>query len=304
LEIANHPTLFRFVHQVAISSESISGMTDFSLQSKDRLVDLQTSMEKSGLDFLVLSAAFRKLKNLRIVQIDEDSFCRASHLYDAVRCGRRYIMEDDTSVSNVEINQCCAFSIIFASLKDSGIAEQITLHIQTILTTDYNHYTKFFDPTSAEWEHSFSGNVINVVLFGKVTSHWALDLLLLSRNLQSLQLFNCSDIINFRHPTSGLFMWIYLRLLQLDNCACRNDTLVRFLQFHKDTLTQIYMSDINLISGSWRQPLQTMETMSKLEEMCLGSLYETTRPSKDGLSFDHFYDREEQDYEASPLRTL
>jgi hypothetical protein len=114
---------------------------------------------------------------------------------------------------------------------------------------------------------------------------------------QSLQLFNCGDIINFRHPTSGLFMWIYLRLLQLDNCACRNDTLVRFLEFHKDTLTQIYTSDINLMSGSWRQPLQSMETMSKLEEMCLGSLYETTRPSKDGLSFDQFYNLEEQEYQ-------
>lgn len=127
-----------------------------------------------------------------------------------------------------------------------------------------------------------------------MTSPWALDLLLLSRNLKGLQFFNCDDIINFRHPTSGLFTWVYLRQLQLDNCTCLNDTLVKFLEFHKDTLTQIYVSDINLISGSWRQPLQTMETMSKLEEMCLGSLYETTHPSKDGLIFDHFYNLKEQ----------
>lgn len=105
LEIANHPTLCKFVRQVTISSESISSMADVSLQSnREMLEDLQTSMEKSGMDCLVLSAAFRKLKNVHIVGIDNDLFCRAAQFYDTVRCGRKYIIKDDTSVLNFEVN--------------------------------------------------------------------------------------------------------------------------------------------------------------------------------------------------------
>jgi hypothetical protein len=64
LEIATHAQLSKLVRSITISGERIGGRIDLSEQDDEQpLKDLQSSMEQSGLDHLLLSEVFRKLPN-------------------------------------------------------------------------------------------------------------------------------------------------------------------------------------------------------------------------------------------------
>jgi hypothetical protein len=60
LEISRHPSLSRFAKKLVISGERVGGIIEAFDQADDAMLkELQTSMERSGMDYLVLSETLR-----------------------------------------------------------------------------------------------------------------------------------------------------------------------------------------------------------------------------------------------------
>jgi hypothetical protein len=129
LEIASPPSLSRFVHQIVIGGERIGGLIDVSGQGNEPMLkDLQTSMENSGMDRLVLTAVFGRLINLQVVRIDTESFHRQIHQIKAIQCGSNCIIErawkptDD--MDHMRTNR--AFDVTLQCLKQAGSVQKRT----------------------------------------------------------------------------------------------------------------------------------------------------------------------------------
>jgi len=270
LEIATHCQLSKFVRNVTISGERIGGIVDLSGQDDEqKLKDLQTSMEQSGLDHLVLSDVFRKLPNLKTVRIDNDSFFFDDETVAAARCGRKYIVAENTvrELDYDEYGFNRAFGVVFSCLRKAGLAGKVDINIQANITDQALQYHDFFDPTSDDWNKYFGTRVKSIKLSRNLSSSWSLDLLKSVPNLQKLDIFIAEGILQFSHPDTGLFLWPDLQHLELDDASCPAHTIIDFLDAHRGTIRILRLQGLELIDGSWRQPLQIIRSMPELEYM-------------------------------------
>jgi hypothetical protein len=95
-EICRHPVLPKFVHQITVSGERFSHTIPLPEDDKTNK-DLQSSLEQSGMDTLILTEAFRERKSLRVVQIDVISFYRIEPEEEdkGINCGRKQMFKED-----------------------------------------------------------------------------------------------------------------------------------------------------------------------------------------------------------------
>jgi hypothetical protein len=292
LEIASHSDLSKFVRKLTISGEQIGGIIVLDGDDERGLEDLQMSMEHSGLDRMILSEVFHKFSGLSAVRIDNESYHRNAPLVRAARCGSRYIFDgyEAYDKGSVQRGWNRAFDVVFSCLRNAGLAGKVHIEVEATVMTVASQNNNFFDPTSADWNNNFAAKVQFIGLSGQLTSRWTLDLLQSATNLQSLEIIIADEIVQLSHPDTGLFIWLNLLRLVLDDIECHGQTLIDFLAMHKETLCNLYLQGVLFVTGSWREPLRIMAEMPNLKYFYLCDPYESTLTSQVGDSFDRFYD--------------
>jgi hypothetical protein len=291
LEIANHPELSKFVREVIISGEQIGGIIDLSgHQEEQKLKSLQTSMERSRLDRMILTDVFRKLPSMSVVRIDNGSYCCERDVRDAARCGFGFISGGHMGFDAVSPQRGSnrAFEVVFACLRNSKLAGKVDFQVEAHVQNMASQNSNLFDPTSADWKQHFAANVQLLELSGELDSSWALDLMQSVSSLHTLEVFIADNMFQLLHPDKGLFIWPNLRRLKLDHVNCHAQTIIDFFDAHRNSLSDIHLQLFDFVSGSWRMPFQILLGMPKLDRIFFNVLSETTVPSDSGLSFERF----------------
>jgi hypothetical protein len=208
LEIASHPQLSKFVHQVTISAERIGGAIDPSDQEdSQKLKDMQTSMEKSRMDYFMLTEIFHKLPHIMAVRIDNCTYHCETEVFDGARFGTRYIFTDQVSppynMKEPGVNR--VFEVVFACLHNTGLAGEVAINISADVTTPESHNDIFFNLTSFVWECMLAGSVSVLKLSDELNSRWTLNLLQSLPDLHVFEVFITNNILELSHPDTGLF---------------------------------------------------------------------------------------------------
>lgn len=240
--------------------------------------DLQTSILSSNMDRLILTEIFYKLYslNLSVVRIDNESF-RSNPFPGIPRCGSRYIFKGltapDWRSSFDELNP--AFDVVITSLMDADATPcmEMIIHIRTPFCEE------FFDPTCDKWISDIANNVMDLALFGEVNSEWSLNLLRSTKQLSALEINFASGTLRLSHPETGMLRWPELFRLRLEGVFCDGQVLEDFFGAHKSTLRYLNLSEVHLMSGSWKDMFPIWRTQMSLKHLSLEVLTENTRPS-------------------------
>ncbi|KAF2124175.1 hypothetical protein P153DRAFT_350970 [Dothidotthia symphoricarpi CBS 119687] len=289
LEIASHPTLSRFVHIITISGERIGHTMNLSgHENEDVLHDLQTSMEESGMDRMILTEVFRKL-SLTCVRIDEESFYYARYGFDAVLCGRKhFIAGNDGPNSRPRSDSNRAFDVVFTSLKNAGVQNNIRIQLAINTNGERPYRTSYFDPSSEDWNSEFAANVEVIDLCTDMKSSWLPDLLHSTHNLEHLAVKGTPATLQLSHPTHGLFTWPKFHTLKVDNTVLDTTTFVHFLGAHLATLSSLQLEFAYLTTGTWQDPFCVIKKMAKLNNLYMHFLHEELATPDSKGPFDLF----------------
>ncbi|KAH7409935.1 hypothetical protein DE146DRAFT_330567 [Phaeosphaeria sp. MPI-PUGE-AT-0046c] len=279
LEIASHRRLAPFVHQITVSGERIGGVIDMlGGEDEQEQKDLQTSMLNSEMDRLMLTDVFYKLSglNLSIVRIDNESFS-VDPFPNALRCGSKYIFKGATGtnwrLSQDEINP--AVSAVVASISDTGSVPCIEM----VIDVREPDCQDFFDPTSATWKSDVGESIVLLHLSGELDSEWALNLLRYADRLCTLEVIFAVGLFKFTHPDTGPLRWPELQQIRLDNVYCNGKELTDFFNAHNSTLLFLDLSEVHLMSGSWKDIFQIWRKKLGLVTLMIDALTETSAPA-------------------------
>jgi hypothetical protein len=290
LEISSHPQLSKFVRKVTISDECIGGNIFMSdLQEEEKHENLQTSMQRSGMDRLILAEIFRNLKWLTNVHLDNESFRDVCEFVDAARCGSRYLPIDRTAYDDDYDRRGAykAFDVAFSCLQSAGLAGKVSINID-LCVAKQNSIP--FEQAAMHWTDDFGPSIKSLDLSGYTNSRWSLDLLQSLSDLTTFGVRMPDDVFQLSHPDTGQFVWPNLTRLRLIEVSCHEATLNEFFGAHKDTISNMSLQNIHLITGSWKEPLRAITSMSKLQNLSIGYLCESMRPPQVGTSFRRFSD--------------
>jgi hypothetical protein len=292
LEIANHNQLSKFARQVTISGERIGGVLDLGGHYEtQKLKDLQTSMELSGMDQLVLTEVFRKLPRLATVRIDNDTFRCSTDAMDATRCGLRYFpVYAEHDLESPERGRNRALNIVLTCLRSTGLADRVEIHLDLHVMTPASQKDTLLDVDSRVWSEDLAPNIKSLELSGALSSCWTLDLLRSVSNLQTFQVFVADGIFQLTHPDGDPIAWQNLRCLKLDHVDCHAQTLIDILNTHKDTILELTLQMMELLTGSWKQVLQTIDNMPMLQELFIGTMFETNLTAQLDASYNSLFD--------------
>jgi hypothetical protein len=277
LEIARHPELSKYVHQLSISAESIKDPTGHW----HALQEMQTSMEKSGLDLLLLTEAFRSLPNLEWVNthVSWYSFRNPyrSEPKDIIMCGQRLLRHNGTHASDhLEIPSLYldtntherALGIVFTAMGAAALDRNVTLDLD-VSAVDGIPESGHFDLTSELWTKDLKRRVrLFAVRVDQQLTAWSQDALWEMPDLRFLR-FSYSDEgrqdISFSHYANGPFRWSQLATLGLANSRVSQKSFIEFLIAHQDSLLKLGISDCDIrddgVLTTWQPILHTIRDL-------------------------------------------
>jgi hypothetical protein len=141
---------------------------------------MQTTMEESGLDSLILAQALENFQNLCSVDIDVSSF-QFSRSMEGLRCGAKPIWSSWQNRERPLLpEESCDYSrvykLVFQVLASTGMHKQCTLglHIKLRSSTEEVHQ---FDTDSALWKEKISPMVHKIGLSCATDTPWCQDVL-------------------------------------------------------------------------------------------------------------------------------
>jgi hypothetical protein len=204
LEIARHKVLAKYVRQVSLSGEllGVHIVPDHDDEAHIQLhMDLQKSVEESGLDRIILREVFRSLGNLRLVRIDSHSFA-AFHLYEEycnpIKCGRHHILGGDSSQTYTNVRENLGFSrvyqLVLRALHSVGLHSEVNLSLVFCNTQD-GTTPHFIDVTSRAWIHGFSKTLRAVFYYGSMNVNWVRELLSSASDVHDLGLAEQASLV-------------------------------------------------------------------------------------------------------------
>jgi hypothetical protein len=149
LEISRQPDLSKFVKRVTVSGETLKRRdTDH-----DKLLcDLQTNMDKAGLDELILVEAFKNFHSLVRVQVGIMSSVEIPPR-DGLRCGYIAMMSgEDTAYGRLmrwSTGYARVYSLVFRVMRSAGVDASIELDLS--FRCDLSDQVQQFETDSASW---------------------------------------------------------------------------------------------------------------------------------------------------------
>lgn len=141
------------------------------------------------------------------------------------------------------------------------------------------HCEQFFDPTDAAWKSDVGGSIILLQLSGELGSAWALELMSSATRMSVLEVNYAVGLFMFVSRKTGLLKWRELHTLRLHNVCYNGKNLKDFVDAHTNTLPHLDLSEVHLISGSWKDILYVLRKQLKLHSFTIDMLTETTAPT-------------------------
>jgi hypothetical protein len=283
-EICHHPVLSKYVHQITVSGERV-GHSIHEVKEEGTQKDLQVSVQRSGMDSLILKQVFRELENLKIVQIDATSFHYRDPKPDddGIRCGQAHILSreaqeerrprgrrEDNGISRV-------YDLVLQALQEVNLHDKIELSFQ-FWNTDFSKVgmITFFDIDSAAWKDHFSKQMRQVSVFGQVNYAWLRKLLSKASDLRKFDIHGDSTFLELSYqPTGSLqFHWPGFSHIHLEEVFLSHNEWTNFLRLHATTLKHLICASVGFPQGNWIEPLQIIETMPRIECLWLFRLLE------------------------------
>ncbi|KAI4659376.1 uncharacterized protein J4E78_005803 [Alternaria triticimaculans] len=164
LEICHHPLLSKHVRKITVSGERI-GQSINGIEQQDLHMDLQVSVERSGMDTLTLKEAFRELENLEMVRVDVVSFYHLDPepTDDGIRCGRAHIIPAKllnppaSRERHGDSGKNRVYDLIPKILLDAGVHEKVGLQFE-FWNTEYSNedLVTFLDLDCEVWKYEFT----------------------------------------------------------------------------------------------------------------------------------------------------
>ena len=286
LEIARHPGLSKHVKRLTISGEQIGGAIHFDTPvDRDITIELQNSLEKSGMDRLVLGEAFRGFKNLNEVHVEDDAYVSPRVGF---RCGKKHLIKKDGNPTPIEggstLSKSAArvFDAVCATIPNTPNFERIKWHLFLNIDKADVSDDKIFSPCSPVWKQTFAKNVEELQLYNGIPGRWGEDLLGSVTSVRVLVISGNSQIFTFSHPITGMWTWPKLTFLHLHAIKVSEDAMLKVLYAHKATVTKLNMLVISLIAGAWMDMFKCMSDMPRLGRIHFRALGQLDTPPNAG----------------------
>lgn len=302
LEICRHPMLSRYVHELTVSGERIGhgiALTAGEEVHAKRHMDLQTSVERSRMDLMILTEVFRELNNLKSIQIDDDSFRGPRTIGDEIllRCGRSLMFSlerserkswergDDNGYNRV-------YGLTLQAIEQAEADEKIELKLEFWNSASTGDAFEYFDNSSIYWRERLCKKLRYVSTLNDMDPAWIGQLLSLSVGITKLELSQNHTLLPLAREPAGTFFFPGLRHLNSTEVIICHEELVAFLHLHTSILEDVVIQSVGLQHGTWHQPLHILETMPSLRKLWLSMLLEQA-PYRDSST-----DTLDMDFEA------
>jgi hypothetical protein len=282
-EICRHPVLSKYVHQVTVSGERF-GHTIPLLGNGETHKDLQSSLEQSGMDMLILTEAFRELSNLRAVRIDVISFYRIEPEEEdrGINCGRKQMFKKDIQDYDKhnrdrhgDDGANRVYYLVLQALERAKVHDKIELRFEFWNTSyDGGEDITFLDLDSKPWKDHVSKLTRYVGVLGQVDFNWVQRLLSSATDLRQFEIRGDDHLLKLSHGPTGIFHWPGFRHIHIEDLFVHHDEWTAFLRLHAPTLEVVSLACMGFPHGRWIEPLATIETMSCLKRVWLFRLLE------------------------------
>lgn len=282
LEICHHPLLSKHVRKITVSGERI-GQSINGIEQQDLHMDLQVSVERSGMDTLTLKEAFRELENLEMVRVDVVSFYHLDPepTDDGIRCGRAHIIPAKllnppaSRERHGDSGKNRVYDLIPKILLDAGVHEKVGLQFE-FWNTEYSNedLVTFLDLDCEVWKCQLSRRVHSVGVLGQVDLDWLCRLLSATSSLRKFVFGADNHFMELSYQPVGPFHWPGFSHLHLEDVFFSHTDWTNFLRTHASTLRSLSCSSIGFPEGEWTEPLQIIETMPRIEYLWLVKLLE------------------------------
>ncbi|KAI4674415.1 uncharacterized protein J4E88_008149 [Alternaria novae-zelandiae] len=285
LEICRHPVLSRYVHELTVSGERIGhgiALINGEEVHEKRHIDLQTSVERSRMDLMILTEVFREFNNLKSIQIDVESFRGPRYIADddiLLRCGRSSMFSlehsegkswdkgDDNGYNRV-------YGMTLQAIEQAEVEEKIELNLEFWNSSSTGVTFEYFDNNSRYWRERLCKKLRYVSTTNDMDPAWIGQLLSLSFGITKLELSQNHTLLPLAREPAGTFFFPGLRHLNFTEVVICHEELVAFLHLHASILEDVVIQSVGLQHGTWHQPLHVLETMPSLRKLWLSMLLE------------------------------
>ncbi|KAI4673761.1 uncharacterized protein J4E84_010992 [Alternaria hordeiaustralica] len=276
-EISRHKTLSIYVHQVTVSGERIGYAIPLTV-NQEKHKDLQTSVEQSHMDLLILTEVLRELKNLQIVRVDKSSFQHSLFRTDkaTIKCGRASMFDkysvawkkvDDNSYNRV-------YGLTLQALTQAQVEEKVELDLELWNPSWPQKTFKYFDIESICWRESLCNRLRCLSITGGMDRDWIGRLLSLSTGITKLELRLTIKVLFLACEQTGALSFPSLRNLSIFSTVIHHEEWLGFLRLHAPVLEKVELLSVGLQHGTWHQSLEILESMPRLDSLVLEKLWE------------------------------
>ncbi|KAI4633837.1 uncharacterized protein J4E87_001003 [Alternaria ethzedia] len=247
-----------------------------------RHMDLQTSVERSRMDLMILTEVFREFNNLKSIQIDVESFRGPRYIEDdeiLLRCGRSSMFGlersegkswekgDDNGYNRV-------YRLTLHAIEQAEVDEKIELKLEFWNSSHSGDAFEYFDNNSRYWRERLCKKLRYVSTTNDMDPAWIGQLLRLSVGITKLELSQNHTLLPLAREPAGTFFFPGLRHLNFTEVVIYHEELVAFLHLHTSILEDVVIQSVGLQHGTWHQPLHILETMPSLRKLWLSMLLE------------------------------
>jgi len=298
LELSRHSVLSKFVRKVTISGERLGHSIQVMHTDMRPHYALQKSIENSGLDNVILTEAFRALKNLKVIQVDNCSYHNGDEDYceDGIKCGRRLMYKETVPGfmlgGAADMGYSRVYHVVLKAIVDAGLQKDVDIALMFCVIQHFEAPVTFFDLHAAEWVKGASRKVRKLQIAGDLDPVWKQGLIQSTTDLRELDVQERHGIFRLSHTSGVHLVWPALHRLHLDEVHLHCDELIAFLRNHKDTLADLRLQSIGFPKGTWAEPLQAIKDIATLEHLFLKLLLEQLPYNGGSDMFDQYGDKD------------
>lgn len=281
LELARHPKLSKCVRKVTVSGERIGHSILPMHTNMQPHFALQASIEKSGMDILILSESLRALKHVTEIQVDNCSYHaddEAEYCEGGIKCGRKHLYRETVPSfmlgGGSDMCYSRVYEVVLQALENAGAYAQIDLSFMFCILRSEEGPVTLFDLQSAPWVENASSKLRRLHCLGFVDPAWSGNLVQSTTDIRELVLQGGHETTGLSKLSGETLHWPALCRLQLDEKLLIHDEFTAFLRNHQDTLESLHLQSIGFFNGTWVEPLGIMQNMPILRNLFLNLLLE------------------------------
>ena len=232
-EICRHPTLAKYVHQVTVHGDQFQ-------QQKHK--DLQSSVEQSGMDRMLLTEVFKGLANLTVVAAGILPWNNEPDDGAGISCARRHLFDtEDLCGPPPDRGFSRVYGLVLQAIQDANLQDKVDLLFDFwgAATPDEAAGQTCIDLASSAWKQNFAKRVRGIALAYNADPDWVRELFSSATNLYAVNFCGNNFTLQLPSPSVGLHSKASIRSLELANVFLSHADWIVFLRLHAETLERL-----------------------------------------------------------------